>query len=449
MYCVAARLICFLLLGLSTVQTHASIGPEQLALLETKLTPVGAERAGNADGSIPPWTGGLPQQALDPAVGYTDPFAGDPILFTITAANAEQFAEMLSAGHLAMLRKYPDSYQLNVYPTRRSVSWPEHVLAEVKNQAPIARTQGFALLDVGKSAVPFPLTSDPLQMMWNHVLRWRGGSVMRENNWFPVDRKGRYFNVRTMEAMAFDQQGYMKESRPNRLFNFYGLFLAPASVEGQITLVWEPINPVAEGRRVWTYTTVLRRVVRDTRQAYDDMDRRTQGLRTSDQFDGWNGAPDLYDWKLLGKREMYIGYNSYRLSDKTLKYAEILKPGHPNPDLLRYELHRVWVIEATLRPDEHHRYPRRIFYLDEDTWQVSMEDVYDSDGQLWRFGDHHVMQFYDVQVPWYRAMVHYDLKSDAYLVSELDNESKKARRWGWKGDVNDFLPVNLRRLGTR
>jgi hypothetical protein len=192
----------------------------------------------------------LPSQDLDPAVGYTDPFADDPILFTITAANAEQYAEMLSAGHLAMLRKYPDSYQLNVYPTRRSVSWPEHVLAEVKNQAPIARTQGFALLDVGKSAVPFPLTSDPLQMMWNHVLRWRGGSVMRENNWFPVDRKGRYFNVRTMEAMAFDQQGYMKESRPNRLFNFYGLFLAPASVEGQITLVWEPINPVAEGRRV-------------------------------------------------------------------------------------------------------------------------------------------------------------------------------------------------------
>jgi hypothetical protein len=268
-------------------------------------------------------------------------------------------------------------------------------------------------------------------------------------DWFPVDARGRYFKVSLLNIMVFDQQGYMRQSRPNRLVNFLGLYLAPANIEGQITLLWEPIDETRKSRQTWKYETVSRRVVRVPSLAYDNLDRRTQGLRTSDQYDGWNGAPDRYDWKLLGKREMFIPYNSYKLSSKQLKYADIIQPGHIDPDLLRYELHRVWVIEATLRPGKHHRYPRRTFYLDEDTWQVSMEEDYDADGRLWRFGNHPAMQFYDVLVPWYRATVHHDFKSGAYLVSDLDNERDQPQAWGFLGDINDFLPVNLRRLGTR
>ncbi len=427
----------------------AAVTPEDITRLESDLTPVGAERAGNAAGTIPPWNGGLPQQDIDPAVGYVDPYADDPLLFTITADNAARFAENLSAGNLEMFRLYPDSYQMQVYPSRRSANWPQHVLDEVKIQAPLAYTQDYGLFDVGKSAVPFPITNDPLQMMWNHSLRWRGGSVKRIYSWFPVDRRGRYFAVRILEALAFSQQGYMKKPRANRLFNIYGLYLSPANIEGQITLVWEPINPTANSRQTWTYQTVSRRVQRSPSLDYDKLDPRTQGLRTADQYDGWNGAPDLYDWKLLGKREMYIPYNSYKLSSKNLKYADILHPGHVNPDLLRYELHRVWVIEATLRPGKRHRYPRRVFYLDEDTWQVSMEEDYDRDGNLWRFGNHPAMQFYDVMVPWYRATIFHDLRAGAYLASDLENETILPRQWGWIGDINDYLPVNLRRLGTR
>ncbi|MCP5122559.1 MAG: DUF1329 domain-containing protein [Pseudomonadales bacterium] len=426
-----------------------AITPEELARLDSDLTPVGAERAGNAAGTIPTWTGGLAQRTLDPNIGYIDPYADDRVLFTITATNADQYADQLAPGHREMFRQFPASYRMHVYPTRRSANWPEAVLEQVKLQAPLARTRGYELLDVGRTAVPFPITTDPLQMMWNHSLRWRGGSVKRVYSWFPVDRRGRYFAVRVLDTVAWDQQGYMKESRPNRLANFYAMYLAPANIEGQLTLVWEPVNPVADSRQAWTYQTVTRRVVRVPSLAYDDLDRRTQGLRTTDQYDGWNGAPDLYDWTLVGKREMFIPYNSYRLTSKRLKYADILQPGHLNPDLLRYELHRVWVIEATLRPGKHHRYPRRTFYLDEDTWQVSMEEDYNSEGALWRFGSHPAMQFYDVLVPWYAAMVHHDFESGAYLASDLENESSIARSWGWKGDINDFLPVNLRRLGTR
>jgi len=443
---VPALLLAGLLHGPAS---SAAVTAQELQRLERDLTPVGAERAGNADGTIPPWTGGLAQQAMDPTVGYLDPYADDPILFTIDAANVDQYSEQLSPGHQELFRQYPDSYRMHVYPTRRSANWPQEVLDEVRKQAPLAATEGYALLNVGRSAVPFPITSDPLQMMWNHSLRWRGGSVKRLYNVFPVDARGRYFTVGILDIIVFDQQGYMQESRPNRLANFLGVYLAPANIEGQITLVWEPIDETAQSRQTWKYETVSRRVVRVPSLAYDDLDQRTQGLRTSDQYDGWNGSPNRYDWKLLGKREMFIPYNSYKLSSKKLKYADILQPGHIDPDLLRYELHRVWVVEATLRPGKRHRYPRRIFYLDEDTWQVSMEEDYDSDDRLWRFGNHPAMQFYDVMVPWYRAMIHHDLRMGAYLASELDNETKISREWGFKGEINDFLPVNLRRLGTR
>ena len=432
-----------------SLAASSAVSPEQLLRLDRDLTPVGAERAGNAAGTIPPWTGGLPQQSIDPDVGYLDPYADDPVLFTITAANAAQYADQLAPGHLEMFRLFPESWRMLVYPTRRSANWPERVLAEVKAQAPYARTEGYSLLDVGSSAVPFPITTDPLQMMWNHSLRWRGGSVRRLYSWFPVDRRGRYFQVRVLNVMVFDQQGYMRDSRPNRLANLYNLYLAPANIEGRVTLTWEPVDETRQSRQSWEYQTVTRRVARIPSLAYDDLDPSTQGLRTVDQGDGWNGAPDLYDWKLIGKREMYIAYNSYRLSSKALKYRDILQPGHVNPDLLRYELHRVWEIEATLRPGKHHRYHRRTFYLDEDTWQVSMEEDYDSKGQLWRFGDHPAMQFYDVLVPWYRVNIHTDFKAGAYLAGYLDNESTIPWRWGFMGEINEFLPVNLRRLGTR
>jgi len=427
----------------------AAAAPDPFALLDSELTPVGAQRAGNAAGSIPPWTGGLPARPIDLKAGYTDPYANDPILFTITAANAHQHREKLSPGQLALLARQPEAFRMNVYPTRRSAAWPAEVLAEVKEQAPLARTEGDRLLDVGKSAVPFPITSDPKQMMWNHVLRWRGGSYMREFIWAPVTAGGRRFTVRAIERTAFDQQGFMNEPRPNRLLNGLVMYLSPPNMEGQLTLVWEPIDPVAESRSVWMYQTLLRRVQRVPSLSHDDLDPRTQGLRTVDQFDGWNGAPDRYDWKLVGKREVYIPYNAYKLADKQLTYDAILKPGYVDAELLRYELHRVWVIEATLRPGAQHRYPKRVFYLDEDTWQVALEDCYDSSGELWRVGSHPAMQFYDVQVPWYGATIHYDLKADAYLASNLSNEGKLAWAWGWKGEINDFLPGNLRRIGTR
>ena len=173
-------------------------------------------------------------------------------------------------------------------------------------------------------------------------------------------------------------------------------------------------------------------------------------MRTSDQFDAWNGAPDRYDWKLIGKKEIYIPYNAFRLGDKKLKYKDdIIRTGTINSDLMRYELHRVWEVEANLKPGSKHIYGKRVFYLDEDTWTVVYEDAYDTRKQLWRIGEHPMMQFYDVKIPYFRANLWHDLNSGAYYAAGLDNEIKTPWDWNQKGKWADFQPDALRRLGTK
>ena len=227
-----------------------------------------------------------------------------------------------------------------------------------------------------------------------------------------------------------------------------GYFTEPATLHGTAFLVHEPLDQVAESRSAWIYNAGSRRVRRAPDLAYDGVNDGSEGMVVTDQIDGYNGAPDRYDWQLLGKREIYVPYNTYRLSDKTLKYRDILGKHTINADLVRYELHRVWVVEATLKPGQRHIYGRRTFYIDEDSWSVLAEDAYDLRGGLWRVALHGLIQCYDVQVPWYRFSIYHDLDSRSYITGGYDNEIREPIRFGVRGKVGDFQPDALRRLGT-
>jgi hypothetical protein len=439
--------ILALILAASGLEAQTSSSPAEVAArLGADLTPVGAERAGNADGSIPAWTGGLPKTPpIEWKTGYTDPFADDQPLYTITAANAEKYKDVLSPGHLVLFKRDARTFKILVYPTRRSAVLPEDVLAEVKKHAGIAKTDGYHIRDVGRSPVPFPVPENGLQVMWNHVFRWRGGSVERQYVWAPVESSGKYYFVRFHQSASFDQQGYMTPHREGRLYNASGFFLAPPAAIGVRVLTWEPIDPVADARARWVFIPTTLDTRRLPSYDYDTQEFLTGGMRTADESDGWNGAPDRFEWKLVGKRERLIGYNAYKLADRRLRYPDIIRPHHLDPDLLRYERHRVWVVEATRI--KHHKYYRRVFYVDEDTWQVAQEEVYDKKGALVHFADHQMIQFYDVQVPWYAATINYTIQSGAYLVSYLNNMEPFPTRWGFMGQINDYLPSRLRSLG--
>ena len=120
-----------LLIGalLASPFVHAAVSADEVAKLKTDLTPFGAEKAGNKDGSIPAWAGGYTTPIAGDKVGGRrgDPFSGEKPLFSITAKNADQYADKLTDGVKAMLKKYPDSYRLDVYKTQRTAAAPQWV----------------------------------------------------------------------------------------------------------------------------------------------------------------------------------------------------------------------------------------------------------------------------------------------------------------------------------
>jgi hypothetical protein len=245
--------------------------------------------------------------------------------------------------------------------------------------------------------------------------------------------------------MAFNAA--FENPEPNRMFFIKSRTSSPSNLAGNALTAYEPTNQVKESRVAFLYNPGQRRVLRAPEFAYDYPGSNSDGLRTVDEYDGFNGAPNRYDWKLLGKKEMLIAYNNYKLNDKTVKYRDIVKSGHINQDLVRYELHRVWAVEATLKPGQRHIYAKRTFYVDEDTWQVAHVDQFDGRGELWRVHELHMMQFYDQIVPWIASEVIYDLQARRYLMVGLSNE-ERPYEWNLKVTPADFSPDNLRRTSN-
>ena len=213
-------------------------------------------------------------------------------------------------------------------------------------------------------------------------------------------------------------------------------------------LVHETMNQVRDQRSAWTYNPGQRRVRRAPNIAYDNPGTTSDGLRTADQFDMFNGAIDRYDWELVGKREIYVPYNAYRLHSDQLSFSDILTPLHVNPEHLRYELHRVWVVDARLSEGANHVYKRRTFYIDEDSWQILLVDIYDTRDQLWRVSEGHVINYYEKPLIWPTLEVHYDLQARRYLALGLDNEFQMCV-WDENVASRDFTVSALRREGRR
>ena len=443
-----------LTLSLLASSVMAAVSPDEAAKLGTSLTPVGAEMAGNADGSIPAWTGGLPTNAgaVDAAGFLADPFPSEQPLFTITAQNVDQYAAKLTPGQLALFKRYPETYRMPVFPTHRSATMPAEILAAAKNNAVNTKmVEGGNGLESFEQAIPFPIPKDGLEAIWNHITRYRGGSVKRLVTQATPQANGSYSLVYFQDEFTFrgalQDMDSSKES--NVLFYFKQRVTAPSRLAGNVLLVHETLNQVKEPRLAWLYNAGQRRVRRAPQVSYDGPGTAADGLRTSDNFDMFNGAPDRYDWVLNGKKEIYIPYNSYRLDSPKLKYDEIVKAGHINQDLTRYELHRVWHVTATLKSGERHIYAKRDFFIDEDTWQAAQIDHYDGRGTLWRVAEAHAMYYYDKQVPWYSVETLYDLLSGRYLALGMKNEEKNSYEFGYPAKESDYTPAALRQAGVR
>lgn len=445
--------VCILALFLAVPAVDAKVSPEEAAKLTGELTPMGAVRAGNAAGTIPPWEGGItePPAGYQPGQHHPDPYGGDAKLFTITAANMDQYAENLSPGQKAMLKRYPDTWKMHVYPARRSASYPQWIYdAAVKNAVTAELAEGGnGVIHAGES-IPFPIPKEGVETIWNHLMRYRAQAVQQYFGQAAPTAGGAYTMVMIDQKILFpySHKGATVDSINNRLAYFLQIVTAPARLAGEILLVHETLNQIDEPRKAWTYNPGQRRVRRAPNVAYDNPGTASDGQRTSDQLDMFNGAPDRYVWTLKGCKEMYVPYNSYKLHSPNLKHDDILQTGHINPEPLRYELHRVWVTDATLREGTSHVYARRTFYIDEDSWQALVVDQYDGRDQIWRVSEAHPINYYDMLLVFATLECHYDLQNGRYIVIGLNNEGE-IEDFTVELSPEDFTPANVRRMGRR
>ena len=144
---------------------------------------------------------------------------------------------------------------------------------------------------------------------------------------------------------------------------------------------------------------------------------------------------------------MFVPYNTQRFH--TQKVDQVLGPRHLNPDHLRWELHRVWVVEATLAPGKRHVMPKRRFYLDEDSWQALLSDGWDAGGRLWHVG--HVMPVLVPEQPGVivSPYIIYDLLKNGYAASSLFNEQQRQYQIVKRRPEDYFSPAALVSEGIR
>jgi hypothetical protein len=435
-----------------------AVSAADAAKLGAELTPMGAEKAGNADGSIPAWDGGISSAAqagvpnFKPGQHYPDLFPNEKPLFTVTAANMGQYANKLTEGHKKLLQTYKSSFKMNVYPTHRTAAYPQRIYDATKRIATTAELAkgGNGVVKAGEG-IPFPIPKSGVEVFWNHVLRYRGDVVVRSIGQAPVYADGNYNMVKFRDEtmVAYSLPGAKSENLNNTIAYFIQETVAPARYVGEVLLVQETLDQSVENRRAWVYNPGQRRVRRAPNVAFDNPGTNADNLRTSDQFDMYNGSPQRYDWTLVGKKEMLVPYNAYKLDSDKLKYTDILKKNHINPDLARYELHRVWVVDSKLKPGQNHLYSRRTLYVDEDSWQILAVDCYDRLGQLYRVQEGHVIDFYEVPALWTVLETVYDLSNGRYLALGLDNEEARGRDFSQKRTPADFQPAALQRRGVR
>lgn len=379
------RLALALAAAFAATSLHAAVTPDEAAKLKTELTPFGAERAGNKDGTIPAWTGGY----TTPVPGFKnggrrgDPFAGDKPLYSITVANMEQYAAKLTDGTKAMLRKYPKSYRVDVYKTVRTAAAPQWIYDNTARNATSAHMDG----DIVKGAlggIPFPIPKTGQEIAANNLLHWRGEAWQTDFRSYLGTTEGNL--VLSTEAVGdFQMPYYFKDMKADKFNGDYWMIRTlnsgPAVRAGEAAGGRQNLDQ--DKTSVWVYLTGQRRVRKLPNGCCDTPTPVGAGVLSFDETEVLSGRNDRFDWKIIGKQEMLIPYNSNRMN-MPLKDSDLLMAHHLNPDLVRWELHRVWVIESTLKPGQRHQAPHSRYYVDEDTWVAVLGDRWDANKQLWK-----------------------------------------------------------------
>jgi hypothetical protein len=428
----------------------AAVPADEAAKLKTELTPLGGEKAANKEGTIPAWSGGYTK----PQAGFTnggrrpDPFSDEKPLFAITAKNADQYADKLSEGLKAMLKKYPESFRVDVYPTHRTAAAPQWVYDNTFKNATTAKVVNHKL-EGAFGGIPFPIPKTGEEAMWNHLMRWRGIAWHVDVRGVQGTADGKHVPS-VLASGDFQMPYYFQDGSADKLGKDFWMIrllnYGPPIRAGEAIVGHEAIDP--DDTQVWVYFTGQRRVRKLPNACCDTPTPASAGISMFDQTDVFSGRLDRFDWKIVGKKEMFVPYNNNRLLQRSSK--EALMPHHINPDDMRFELHRVWVIEATVAPGKRHLASKRRYYLDEDTWIAVLADHWDANGQLWQMGFSNPMVMPDIPATTSpQSFGFYDLLSGAWYFDGMLNDSKEQYKVMVRYPDTTFTPEAMAGEGVR
>jgi hypothetical protein len=409
------------LMGLS-VSAGAAVSADEAKQLGSTLTEFGAIKAGNKEGTIPEYTGGLTKApaGFKPDSGFwVDPFKDEKPILRIDAKNMAQYADKLSEGQKALLKKFP-TYYLDIYPTHRTAAFPERVLKATVRNATTCKTLNAGLdLDTAcRGGIPFAIPKNGYEVMWNQQLRYQGDTEITttSSRSYVVDSSGRptlTAQQQTVSDFTFYQVN-QADRDPKMAWRVYSISQAPARRAGEMTGLTDYLDPSEHPRKAWSYTPGQRRVKLSPEFAYDTPVASMGGVVLFDELFVFSGKMDRFDFKLIGKKEMYVQYNGYRNAYDCPTVEKALKPQHVNPECERWELHRVWEVEAKLKPGQRHAYSKRVYFFDEDQSGGASYDAYDQNGQLYRTMFQVPAPMYDKQIPYSSKNVTYDFNKGMY-----------------------------------
>ncbi|MCW5658099.1 MAG: DUF1329 domain-containing protein [Burkholderiaceae bacterium] len=436
----------------TTLPAAAGVSAEEAAKLKTTLTPLGAERAGNKDGTIPAWDGGLTK----PAAGYKngdprpDPFPNDKPIVTIDAKNMDAHAAKLSDGVKALMKKHA-GFRIEVYPTRRSAAAPQYVYDNTfKNATQAKMVDNGQGIEGAFGGIPFPIPKDAYEIILNHRLAWWGVNLQTPLRVWVMTADGKR-SMASGGVQTFRRVYYDPRVTPDKFDGYYmlGKFAAtePGSKAGEAILAHDGLN-ASSPRGLWQYLVGQRRVRKAPSVGYDTPDAVTSGIGLFDEAFNLFGPIDKHELKLIGKKELYIPYNNNRAA--LAKVNDLITPNTLNPALVRWELHRVWEIEATLAAGKRHVAAKRRYYVDEDTWQIILFDGWDAKGELWRTNFTLTLTAPDVPAVFGNVMWGgYDMNTGAYYLNLAFNELPVQMKVLPKLERSFFSPEELANESTR
>lgn len=405
---------------------QAAVTAEEAAKLKTELTPFGAERAGNKDGSIPAWTGGY----TTPIPGFKnggrrgDPFAAEKPLYSVTAENMAQHAGKLTEGTQALLKKYPKTFRVDVYKTHRTAAAPQWVYDNTFKNATTAKLEG-EIVKGAYGGIPFPIPKSAREILSNNELHWRGQAWQNDFRGYLGTASGQ--RVLSVEGTGEWQMPYYAQGQQEKFSGDYWLIRlvnsGPPVRAGEAITGKLSMDP--DRAATWVYLTGQRRVRKLPNACCDTPTPASAGVASFDEVDVLSGRTDRFDWKIVGKQEMLIPYNSNRLHTPA-KDSDVLLANHLNPEHVRWELHRVWVVESTLKAGQRHQAPKSRYYIDEDTWVAVLGDRWDANGQLWKTVWSHPVVMPDLPATTPQQQWGFnDLISGAWYASGVVNERSK------------------------